>query len=179
MSEPQNEPWYRKPLPTYVPGWLILCLAMSACFAYLGYESTVHRHEPATGIRGAVIGAAIGFPVGVCFLLLVQTEQKKRQHKGAKLLPEYMMPPHWLASIVSAVSLSLIGNLMVSRRGSSFLEVSSGLMMIAASALFSIRIISTTPRRSTFAVGVVCLLISIAGFIWASVNAFYVVFDER
>jgi len=181
MSEPPKQPWYRKSLPPYIPGWLLLSLGMAGGGALLGYMSTIVQGDPTTGIRGAVIGAVVGFPVGVFFLSLVQARQLSRQSKGAMPLPEHMLPPRWLASIVSVVGLSLIGYLVVDsrevpgRRGRVLVTgtpaVLIGLALVAATSLVGIRIISQAARRSTFVFGILCLLISIVVFIFTVVHA--------
>jgi len=162
MSMPENEekqPWYHRPLLGNFPGWIIFCLAMSAAVAYLGHAATNDLHRPESGVRGAIIGAVVGLPIGVFFLNLIQMKQRR---VGAKELPHHLLPPSWLGAIVWVAGFVFLGIIMVKR------EQFFGLLIILATSVAGIGQIRHEPRGFlTYASGVICLLLTTAGLLLA------------
>ena len=86
MSQEPQLPWYRRPLPGWLPAWLVLALGLAATGGFLA----TYKHQYT--VLTVVAGCVIGFLFGVYFSIAVTARLGASQAADTS----HFRPPAWL-----------------------------------------------------------------------------------
>lgn len=100
MSDHSKLPWYRRPLPGWVPVWLVLSLAVAGALGYIAARTW------GVSLASVAGGSGVGFFVGLVLCMAVAS--RTRGEDAARF-----RPPEWLARPVSVAVLVLLAYFLI------------------------------------------------------------------
>ncbi len=170
-NEPDKLPWYNRPIPTFVPAWLLVCLAFGGVCAWL---AAYFPRAPANAYAVAALGFGIGFCLGVAGLVCTHLFHREFEPSSG------LLPPIWVTGPVTAAWVVALGAFAVHTREFPLVQTRAvqgpvavilGLLTIlVAGCGSSLLIRSRAQRVDRFIAGCAGLCLSLVGLAFSVVR---------